>query len=124
MDIRASLLNYHDDTMRITPLTALPGVRVDGELDYRGMITVMAALSAVRRDGGPACLDLGGLKFIDVESLRALDIARRKELVQVVVVSEWLHRVLTRTGWPTLGPYAIDIGLAMRESGVRESLAP
>ncbi|TKK89503.1 hypothetical protein FDA94_08915 [Herbidospora galbida] len=111
MDIRALLLDYNDDTMRITPLTTVPGVRVDGELDYRSMVAVMAALAAVRRDDGPPCLDLGGLSFIDVESLRTLDVAQKNNLVRVVSVSRWLHRLLLRTGWPTLGPYAVDIGV-------------
>ncbi|WP_066367068.1 hypothetical protein [Herbidospora mongoliensis] len=124
MDIRPLFLDRHDDTMHITSLACPPGVRVDGELDHRGMVTVMAALSAVRRDDGPPSLDLGGLSFIDVESLRSLETAQGNGLVQIVSVSRWLHRVLIRTGWPTLGPYAVDIGAVPSESGVKESVAP
>ncbi|WP_030455048.1 STAS domain-containing protein [Herbidospora cretacea] len=121
MDIRA-FLEHHDESMRITPLTAGSGVRVDGELDYRGMVAVMAALTAVRRDDGPPCLDLGGISFIDVESLRTLESAQRNGRAQIVSVSGWLHRVLVRTGWPKFGPYTVDMGA--NDTHVEESMAP
>ncbi|MFC6083654.1 hypothetical protein [Sphaerisporangium aureirubrum] len=109
MDVTTFLLNYDDGALRITSLTGVPGVRVEGQLDYRGVITVMGALTATRKDDKPPSLDLSGLWFIDVQSLRTLEIASQRGLVNITAVSPWLGRLLERTHWDgMLGRYAVE----------------
>jgi anti-anti-sigma regulatory factor len=59
------------DTLRITIVSNLPGLIVEGEIDESGYLTLTQSLAALAPHGD-VHVDLGGVEFCDLAGLRAI----------------------------------------------------
>ncbi|WP_248960684.1 STAS domain-containing protein [Sphaerisporangium perillae] len=113
--IRTPLAAFDRDP-RITALVEHRGLRVDGDLDATTLPALIRALAAMgsSRD---ICVDLSGLTFIDVGSLRILVAAAARlegdHVLTLRSASPLVRRLLDLTGWsPASGTGAGSAKLA------------
>lgn len=102
MNGRTMFLTFDDGTLRITPLSEPPGLRIGGELDRHGVLAVTTALIAAWSENRPVYLDLGELRFIDAGGLRVIASAAGSGTVRFVAVSDEVRRLLHLIGWSDL----------------------
>jgi anti-anti-sigma factor len=85
-------------------------VRLTGELDVEAAATVAAVID--KRCGGPVCLDLAELEFVDVAGLRALR-GTKEHPIAIAAPSDAVLRVIKLLGWDS------DPGVELRSVGAR-----